>query len=572
VIDVTLWLLAGAALIVMPFDFWQIAPSRQRHRPIGRLLGGVLDISFRNILIRALAALLLLVLYLMTAVWLSVMAGFFLALTLLVGFGRTITGRSMGEGASVAGAIIMIVVPTAFAIGSLVPLRTLTPLVYVLQGYPAGTLLEALSVGEEWAAIDSVIGVCGLLGVVSWLLVDAAWRSRQARQIDNLATSTIGSLAVGLVEITGTVRPIAGAGAGPAIELVYGMADYLEPKQTINRFLLDDGTGTVMVDATRCRVRAGWISEVRTVFGAREIVLTRRVSHNDRRDEVRRELLYGDRVYVIGNAERDSSGELVVRPAGRSGWNETIWRTVFGAVKPPKGRDIHDVFFLADGGEARAKRYIMQGFRVVALFGCLWGIASVGVIWSAQQEWRQAPPPDSWRNAYWRGRPDDPMRRARFDRYMKTIDKTSVGAIPALLEAMTYDDSRYKDPATWSLIPLASNSGALSRDAVSILIANLRTDDARLRQTTILALAAFGREAHAAVPALIEQLGTQQTGSWEVPPTIIRMQAAFALGRIGAPAREAMPALRHALGDPSVSVQRAAAEALRRIEPDSGSG
>jgi len=499
------------------------------------------------------------------------MAGFFIALTLLVGFGRAITGRSTGEGASVAGVIIMIVVATTFAIGSLAPLRALVPLVYVLRGYPADTLLEELSVGEAWVAIDGVIGACGLVGVASWMLVDAAWRSRQARQIDNLATSAIGSLAVGLVEIKGTVRPLSGTETGPAIELVYGMADYLEPKQKIDRFLLDDGTGSVTIDATACRVRAWWISEVATVFGAREIILTRRVSHNDGRDEVRKELLYGDRIYVIGTAERDASGELVVRPASRSGWNEAIWSTVFGAVKPPRGRDIHDVFFLADGGEARAKRNILNGFRTVVLVGCLWAIASAGVVWSARQPWRQMPPLDSWRSAYWRGDQTGPRRHLRFERHMKAIGPSSTVAIPALIEAMTHDDIRFKDLATWKLIPLISKDATSAGSALPVLIANLSTDDAHLRQTTILALAAFREGAGVAVPALVEQLRTQKTNTYEVTPFIIRMQAARALGRIGAPARQAIPALRHALADPNAAVQRAAAEALRRIETDPGS-
>jgi hypothetical protein len=55
----------------------------------------------------------------------------------------------------------------------------------------------------------------------------------------------------------------------------------------------------------------------------------------DRYDEVRKQPWYGDRIYVIGTAERDTSGELVVRPASRSGWSETVWRTLFGAIKPP---------------------------------------------------------------------------------------------------------------------------------------------------------------------------------------------------------------------------------------------
>jgi len=122
------------------------------------------------------------------------------------------------------------------------------------------------------------------------------------------------------------------------------MSDYIKPTQRIERFMLEDKTGSVLIDATSCRVRAGWISEVAAIFGVREIVLTRRIERDDFTDAVRKRLEYGDRIYVIGNAERDNSGSLVIRPASRPGWNEVIWKTLFGAVKPPKGKDIHGFF------------------------------------------------------------------------------------------------------------------------------------------------------------------------------------------------------------------------------------
>lgn len=566
VVTLLAWTAAFLISLLLPFDWWQKAPSRQRDRLIGKLLGNILDISLRNLVIRALALGFLLIAYLLLVVWLPVMGGLVIAIVFVSAIGRAIFGRTTSDQGSAVGLIIVLVVGMTFVIGSLAPLRVLPPFVYVLRGYPAGTFLEAFSVGREWVFLDGVIGACGLAGVVSWMLVDAGWRLRQARQVENLATSTIGSLAIGLVEVKGTVRPLSGSGTSPAIELVYGMTNYLEPQQKIDRFVLDDGTGTVVVDATACRVRAGWISDVAGMFGVREIVLSRRVSRNDAIDEVRRVLLFGDRVYVIGNAERDESGELVVRPASRSGWNETVWHALFGAIKPPQGRDIHDVFFLTDGGEIRARRCILKGFRTVLLGGFMWTVASVGIIWSAQQPWRQAPPLDSWRAAYWRGSETDSERRFRFDRYIKAIGPASPGAIPALLEAMTYDDVRFKEPATWKLIPLISKNVGLARDAVPILIANLRTADAKFLQTTILALAAFGGEAVAAVPALIEQLQTQKTNTYEVTPNIIRFQAARALGRIGPSARQAIPALQQALSDPSPAVRSAAEGALRRIE------
>jgi HEAT repeat protein len=65
---------------------------------------------------------------------------------------------------------------------------------------------------------------------------------------------------------------------------------------------------------------------------------------------------------------------------------------------------------------------------------------------------------------------------------------------------------------------------------------------------------------------LTEQLSCQATGTFEVPPAIIRFQAAEALGKIGPRATQALPALREALSDPAPAVQQAAARAIERIE------
>jgi hypothetical protein len=297
---------------------------------------------------------------------------------------------------------------------------------------------------------------------------------------------------------------------------------------------------------------------------------------------VTKRLEYGDRIYVIGNAERDTSGGTVIRPAARPGWNEVLWKTLFGALRTPKGRDIHDVFFLTDGSEREAKAHILKGFRTVILWGLLWISASAAIIWTAQQPWRQAPPPDSWRNAYWRGPEPNPSpmiidytrneRLFRFERYIKTVNRTSYQEIPALIEAIGYKDYRFYAPATNALLRMMPAAKAQAREALPAMIGHLDpcAGNAETLQTMIIAVSYFGADAAPAVPRLIEALQCRKTNTYVVSPDIIRFQAARALGEIGPAARDAVPALQEAFNDPSSWVREDAGRALRKIEGTTG--
>lgn len=560
-------------VLFLPYPWWQKPPSKQPDKLIGKILP-FLHISLRNIVLRGILLVFMFIIYLYSIIWVPILGVIVIAVAMLRSLWLRIRGRSAEP---VAGLIILLVVGSIFMIGILAPLRLVPIAGYLALGQPAGNLWEALTIGKEWIRMDSVIGLCGLFGVASWLLLDAVWRFRQARQVENLATSKIGSLAIGLVEVAGTVRPTSGAGGGTAVDLSYNMRDYFKPDQRIERFMLEDKTGAVLVDATECRVRAGWISEVSAIFGVREIVLTRRIERDDFTDSVRKKLNYGDRIYVIGNAEREQSGTLVIRPASQPGWNELIWKTLFGAIRPPKGKDIHDVFFITDGDEKTAKRHILKGLRTVLSWGLIWIISSVTLIWLTQQPWRQAPPPDSWRNAFWRGPQPNPSpmvidytqnhRLFRFEKYIKTVGPASYDQIPVLLEAMAYKDYRFYEPATWAFIKMKPKAKNYAGEAVPILVEQLHpcSYNAKSLQTTIIALASFGPDAAPAVPALIEQLACEKTDTYEVTPNIIKFQAVRALGAIGQEAREALPALQRALDDRSGFVREAARHALNRV-------
>ena len=73
------------------------------------------------------------------------------------------------------------------------------------------------------------------------------------------------------------------------------------------------------------------------------------------------------------------------------------------------------------------------------------------------------------------------------------------------------------------------------------------------------ALAAIGTY-EAAVPVLVEGLKDPTVG--------VRARCAWALGLIGPKAKAAVPMLKQAREDESTAVQRAANDALRKIQPD----
>ena len=560
-------------VFLLPFDWWQKPPARQPDRFIGKFLP-FMTISLRNIVLRLLFVVYFTFVYLQTIIFIPLMAGMVVIGAVIGSVWQRIRGKSRSP---ISGLIILLIIGCVFAIGIIAPLRTLPIAGYLLLGRPAGNVWEALTVGTGWMTLDSVIGLCGIIGVASWMIVDSIWRLRQARQVGNLATSRIGSLAMGLVEVQGKVRPAAGASGEPPVELSYNMFDYLKPSQKIERFLLEDSSGSVLVDATTCRIRAGWIAETSAIFGTREIVLTKRVVRDDFTDAVAKRLEYGDQVYIIGNAERDPSGTPVIRPAARPAWSEVLWKTLFGAVRPPRGRDIHDVFFLTDGSERDAKAHILKGFRTVLLWSMIWIAASAAIIWTSRQPWRQNPPPDSWRNAAWRGPEPNPNpivmdytrneRLFRFERYIKSVGKTSYDQIPALIEAIGYKDYRFYAPATSALLRMLPAAKAQAREALPAMIGHLEPCrwNAQSLQTMINAVSTFGPDAAPAVPKLIEALTCRKTSTYVVSPDMIRDRAARALGEIGPAAQDAVPALQEALNDPSTRVRESAERALKLI-------
>lgn len=91
-------------------------------------------------------------------------------------------------------------------------------------------------------------------------------------------------------------------------------------------------------------------------------------------------------------------------------------------------------------------------------------------------------------------------------------------------------------------------------------LADLKKDNAKIRQKAAEALGDLGAKAKGAVPAL--------AGALKDPERGVRAAAARALERIGPAASPALPALAAATEDKEFAVRRAAANALGEIGPD----
>ena len=160
-------------------------------------------------------------------------------------------------------------------------------------------------------------------------------------------------------------------------------------------------------------------------------------------------------------------------------------------------------------------------------------------------------------------RPDAELRR-RAIFALGAIGPDAAEAVPALAQALDRDkESAVRMNAAIALFEL----GLQARSAVPVLIKALRRRANRTNLATFpftiqeMAALALGR-ATAGTPdgvaALIEALESAGTPSK-------RLVVARALGEVGAPARSAEPGLRTLLGDDSVEIREAAAEALRKI-------
>lgn len=578
------WLFLGVIILifVIPWAWWKRAPSNQPDTLIGKVFPS-LHISLRNLALRTFAT----VVFILILPVLIILP-FVFALMLPIVAAAKIFGKDPGATElPTSGYFLMSVLLFMITVGLLAPINVMPIALYFAFGEPAGTLLETLVIGKDAVRDDAIIGLTGICVVAAMLLLDSFWKLRQARQVENLPTSKVRSVAQGLVELAGTARKVSAApGRRETIfSLHVDMFDYFGIHQQLEPFFLEDDTGKILVNPAKSYIRAGWVTDLFNLFiGFHEVILTGRVEKDERTDAVTRTLLDGDPVYVIGNAEIDPDNAgaagtegLVIRPSTRSQWNLSLWQLLFGQSAVPSGKDVLNVFFISDSKEDIARKHILRGVKVVSLLSLFWILTSGFLLWSSQWPVRQSIKPESWRNAYWRGpepRSDDvidysvDMRFFRFELYVKDLTPHSYEAIPALIEALGYDNTRFREPATEALLMMLPTAREWAWKAIPHLVENLKDRRAQVVQLSIIALGSFGPQAEQAVPALVQQLKCQSTNTYEVSPDIIRFQAAQTLGRIGPPAAAAIPSLNNALNDRSSFVRAAAAEAIRKIGED----
>ncbi len=250
-------------------------------------------------------------------------------------------------------------------------------LLYLIAGYPGSWSSPPLGLAPSF---DLLIGLCGVYYGVVGLLREGLWRYRQAGQVANLPTSKARAAAVGLAEFRGVARS-----SKPGQDLILSHEWVLfRDKQieyevkTLDSFYLEDETGRIRVDPVHDGVvfRTPSVSLLTALFGKRagEIVLTRRVERDlwPNRTSVLKD---GDPVYVIGTVEAGAQG-LVVRPSAEGRVGEDLVLHFLSLLEPRPRRDVHDVFFIADSGEARARVLILRGFWRYMLWALFWTACS----------------------------------------------------------------------------------------------------------------------------------------------------------------------------------------------------
>jgi HEAT repeat protein len=176
----------------------------------------------------------------------------------------------------------------------------------------------------------------------------------------------------------------------------------------------------------------------------------------------------------------------------------------------------------------------------------------------------------------------DPRTASGAAQALGSMGAEGADAIPALTEAMRGTNI--------VLCRLAAKAlSQIGRPALPVLVHHLKHHDPFVRGEAAVALGWMGPAAAPAVPHLVDVLRLPPAArprpmpapppgaptpvtpiamtAADPPPTEdgCRASAAQALGRIGPPAADALPALQLALSDPSVAVRQAAEVALRQV-------
>jgi HEAT repeat protein len=140
------------------------------------------------------------------------------------------------------------------------------------------------------------------------------------------------------------------------------------------------------------------------------------------------------------------------------------------------------------------------------------------------------------------------------------IDRPEPGGLVAVIRLMDHPLAAVRQNATSTVWCHINNHALAGKRAIPELTAALKYPDPKARDAAAIVLGRGGAAARAAVPALVEMLQTE-------PEFGVRRQAAETLGNIGTPVSIVVPALVAALQDPSPWLRRQVAESLGRIGP-----
>jgi len=118
-------------------------------------------------------------------------------------------------------------------------------------------------------------------------------------------------------------------------------------------------------------------------------------------------------------------------------------------------------------------------------------------------------------------------------------------------------------PGLPGLPGLGGPGGADHKELVAALIDNLDDSDAEVRQEVATALGKIGRQAVSPLVAVLKDKDKS---------TALRANAAYALGKVGPPAQEALPELTKALKEKDKELRKRAAYAVGNIVQGGGYG
>jgi HEAT repeat protein len=162
-------------------------------------------------------------------------------------------------------------------------------------------------------------------------------------------------------------------------------------------------------------------------------------------------------------------------------------------------------------------------------------------------------------------------------------------ALPALNETLKDSDLWVRLYACWAILAIAP---AESKAVIPVLAKEIHNGEYWARRSSVQAVASVGRPASELIPAVTEKLkdgdaGVRVAAAWALvqlggleaknalpvlsaglkdPDSWTRQTAATYLGSLGAPGKQALPALKELANDENEDVRKAAAEAVKQLD------